>query len=122
MFIKDHPVFFVEKRSNWTITYDQEEALEGGCSFARQGGLIARQNLAIHVSRITCRAICTNLPSGGFYQDHRWSLKTNIWSMKYESVVPHKRRSKLCDLGKPDGEKICSYLDFIQREGGHSGP
>ena len=48
-------------------------APQGG-SFAPQGGLIARQILAIHVSRTTCLTISTNLPSGGFYQDHRWSL------------------------------------------------
>ena len=48
-------------------------ALQGG-SFAPQGGQIAQQNLAIHVSRTTCLTISTNLPSGWFYQDHRWSL------------------------------------------------
>ena len=39
-------------------------ASAGGSSFAQQGGLIARQNLAIHVSRTTCRAISTNLSLG----------------------------------------------------------
>ena len=44
-----------------------EEASAGGGSFARQG-LIARQNLAICVSRTTCHAISTNLSSGWFCQ------------------------------------------------------
>ena len=102
-FIKDHPVFCVGKRSNWTTKWDlwrnwttlwrkrttncwslqmssmksvsrHEEAWAGGGSFAPQGGLIARQNLAIRVSRTTCLAISTNLSSGWFYQDHMWSL------------------------------------------------
>ena len=51
-----------------------EEASAGGNSFARQGGVIAQQSLAIHVSRITGCAISTNSPSGWFYRDHRWSL------------------------------------------------
>ena len=51
-----------------------EEASVGGGSFKRQGGLIARHNLASCVSRTTCLAISTNLPSGWFYQDHRWFL------------------------------------------------
>ena len=54
-----------------------EEASGGGRSFARQGDLIAQQDLAIPVSRATCQAISTNLPSGWFYQDH----KTNQWSL-----------------------------------------
>ena len=58
-------------------------APQGG-SFAPQGGLIARQNLAIRVSRTTCLTIRTNLSSGWFYQDHRWSLIN-------ESVVLIKR-------------------------------
>ena len=120
LFIKDHPVFFLGKRSNWTTKWDlwrnwttlwrkrttncwsllmcgvksvsrHKEASAGGGSFAPQGGLIARQNLAIRVSRTSCLAISTNLPSGWFYQDHRWSLIN-------KSVVLHKRRSKLCDL------------------------
>ena len=41
----------------------RHEASAGGGSFARQGGLIAQQNLAICVSR----EICTILPSGWFY-------------------------------------------------------
>ena len=35
-----------------------EKASAGGGSFARQGGLIGQQNLAICVSRTTCCAIC----------------------------------------------------------------
>ena len=50
------------------------EASGGGSSFAQQGGWIVWQNLAICVTRTTCRAISTNLPSGWFYQDHRWFL------------------------------------------------
>ena len=102
-FIKDHPVLFVGKRSNWMTKRDlwrnlttlwrkrttncwsllmsgvksvsrHKEASAGGGSFAPQGGLIARQNLAICVSRTTFLAISPNLPSGWFYQDHRWSL------------------------------------------------
>ena len=64
------------------------EALAGGGYFARQGGLIARQNLDICVSKTTCCAISTNLPSGWFYQDHSWSLIN-----KY--VVLHQPRSEL---------------------------
>ena len=37
-----------------------EEASGGGGSFAQQSGIIARQNLAIRVSKTTCRAISTN--------------------------------------------------------------
>ena len=48
--------------------------LPQGGSFAPQGGLIARQNLAIRVIRTTCLTISTNLSSGLFYQEHRWSL------------------------------------------------
>ena len=33
-----------------------EKASGGGGSFAQQGGLIAQHNLAIRVSRTTCRA------------------------------------------------------------------
>ena len=44
-----------------------EEASAGSGPFLGQGGLIAQQNLA------NCD-ISTNLPSGWFYQDHRWSL------------------------------------------------
>ena len=102
-FIKDHPVFFVGKRSNFTTKWDlwrnwttlsrkrttncwsllmsgwksvsrHKEASEGGGSFAPQGGLIAQHNLAICINRTTCLAISTNLSSGWFYQDHRWSL------------------------------------------------
>ena len=51
-----------------------QEALASCGSFVPQGGLIARQNLAICVRRNTCLANSTNLPSGWFYQDHRWSL------------------------------------------------
>ena len=51
-----------------------QEASAGGGSFVPQGGLIARQNLAIRVSRTTCLAITTNFLSCWFYQDHRWSL------------------------------------------------
>ena len=51
-----------------------EEASSGGGSFAPQGSLTARQNLAVCVSRTTCLAISTNLSSGWFYQDHRWSV------------------------------------------------
>ena len=51
-----------------------EETSVGGGTFVPQGGLIARHNLAIRVRRTTCLAISTNLPSGWFYQDHRWSL------------------------------------------------
>ena len=36
-----------------------KEASAGGGSFAPQGGLIARQNFAIRVSRTTCLAIST---------------------------------------------------------------
>ena len=68
-----------------------KEASAGGGSFAPQGGLIARQNLAIRVSRTTCHAISTNLQSGWFYQDDRWSLLN-----KY--VVLYKQQSKLCDI------------------------
>ena len=39
----------------------QEGASAGGGSFAPQGGLIARQNLAIHITRTMCHAISTNL-------------------------------------------------------------
>ena len=42
--------------------------------FARQGGIIAQQNLAICVSGNTSLKISINLPSGWFYQDHRCSL------------------------------------------------
>ena len=102
-FIKDHPVFFVGKRFNWTTKWDlwrnwttlwrkrttnywslpmsgvksvsrHEDASAGGGSFAPQGGLTGRQNFAICVCRTTCLAISTNLPTGWFYQDHRWSL------------------------------------------------
>ena len=112
-FIKDHQIFVVGKPSNWTTKWDlllnlttfwrkrttiywsllmsgvksvsiHEEALASCGSFAPQGHLIAQQNLAIRVSRITCLAINTNLPSGWFYQDHRWSLIN-------ESVVLIKR-------------------------------
>ena len=41
-----------------------EEASAGNGSFAQQGGLIARQNLAICVSRTNSHAISTNLSSG----------------------------------------------------------
>ena len=41
-----------------------KEASACGGSFARQGGIIALYNLAICVSRTTCSAISTNLPSG----------------------------------------------------------
>ena len=41
-----------------------KEASVGGGSFARQGGLIARQNLAICVSKIICLVIGNNLSSG----------------------------------------------------------
>ena len=51
-----------------------EEASAGGGSFAPQGGPIERQNLAVHVSSTTCLAMRTNLSSGWFYQDRRWSL------------------------------------------------
>ena len=51
-----------------------EEASAGGGYFAPQCGLIAKQNLAICVSRTTCLAIITNLPSGVSYKDHGWSL------------------------------------------------
>ena len=51
-----------------------EETSENCGSFARQGNQIARQNVAIHVSKIICCANIINLPSGWFYQDHRWSL------------------------------------------------
>ena len=43
-------------------------------SFAGQGGLTAQHNFAICLSRDACLAISTNLLSGGFYEDHRWSL------------------------------------------------
>ena len=52
----------------------QEEASAGSGYFAQQDGLIAQHNLAIRVSRTTCCAISTNLPSGWFYQDHMWTL------------------------------------------------
>ena len=52
-----------------------EEASGGGGSFAQQGGIIALQNLPICINITTGRAFSTNLPSGWFYQDHRWSLK-----------------------------------------------
>ena len=51
-----------------------EEASAGGVSFAWQGGLTARQNLAICVGRTTFHAISNTMPSRWFYQDHRWSL------------------------------------------------
>ena len=38
-----------------------EEASAGGGSFAQQGGLIARQNLAICVSKTTCHATIVRL-------------------------------------------------------------
>ena len=51
-------------------------AIQQGCggSSAREGGIIAIQSLAIHVSRTTCRAISTNLTSGWFCHDHMWSI------------------------------------------------
>ena len=102
-FIKDNPLFVVGKRSNWTTKWDlwlnwttlwrkrttnyrsllmsgvksvsiNEKVLASGGSFAPKGRLIAQQNLTIRVSKTTCLAISTNLPSGWFYQDHRWSL------------------------------------------------
>ena len=102
-FIKDNPLFIVGKRSNWTTKWDlwlnwttlwrkrttnywsllksgvksvsiNEKILASGGSFAPQDRLIAQQNLTIRVSKTTCLAISTNLPSGWFYQDHRWSL------------------------------------------------
>ena len=51
-----------------------EEASAGVGCFARQSGLIAQQNLTSRVSRTTCLAIITNMPSGWFYQAHIWSL------------------------------------------------
>ena len=75
-----------------------EEASGGDGSFAQQGGLIARQNLATRVSRTTCRAISTNFPSGCFHQGHRWSLKTKSVVLIKRICGLHKRRSKLCDL------------------------
>ena len=62
-------------------------APQGG-SFVPQGGLIAQQNLAVRVSRTTCRAVSTNLSSEWFYQDHMWSLIHKL-------VVLHKQRSEL---------------------------
>ena len=103
-FMKDQPVCFVGKRSNWTTIWDfwrnwttmwrrkkntncwslvisgvksvsrHQEASAGGGSIAPQGGLIAQQILAICVSRTTCLAIGTNFPSRWLYQDHRCSL------------------------------------------------
>ena len=101
--IKDQPVFFVGNQSNWTTKWDlwcnwstlwrkrttncwsllmsgvksvsgHKEASAGGGSFAPQGGLIARQNFDIRVSRTTCLTISTNLSSEWFYQDPWWSL------------------------------------------------
>ena len=51
-----------------------EEASAGGGSFAPQGGLISWQNLVIHVSRTSWRAITNNLSSSWCYQYSRWSL------------------------------------------------
>ena len=72
-----------------------EEALEDDGSFARQGGLIARQNLATHVSRNACHASTTILPSGWFYQNQRLSLKNPAYGrhrisqpMRRETPIP----------------------------------
>ena len=110
LFIKDHPKFCFGKRSNWLSKWDllcnlttlwwkkttnwwsllmlcvksvskHEEASAGGGSFSRPGGLNAQQNLAICISRNTCHAIVTNFSSGWFYQNHRWSLINNFWSI-----------------------------------------
>ena len=52
------------------VSSHQEASASGG-SFAPQGGLIARHNLAFCVSRPTCLSISTNLSSGWFYQDNK---------------------------------------------------
>ena len=122
LFIKDCPVFFVGNWSNWTTKWDlwhnwttlcrkeltTAKAMSGVKSVSRhkkapQGGLIARQNLAICVSRTTCLAISTNLSSGWFYNYHRGSLinkdlvlltqicgptKTTVWIMRL-SILPY---------------------------------
>ena len=75
-----------------------QEALASCGSFAPQGGLIARQNLAICVRRNTCIAISTNLPSGWFYQDHRWSLINESVVIIKPIFGPSKKWSQLCDL------------------------
>ena len=64
------------------------EASSGGGSFAQQGGLIAQQNLAICVSRTTCLAISTYLPSGWFYQDHGGSLIKESVDLIKQICVP----------------------------------
>ena len=56
-----------------------EEALGGGGSFARKGGQVALQNLAICVSRTTCPAISTYLVSEWFYHNHR-AMKDSLRS------------------------------------------
>ena len=60
------------KPPNVCEVYTQTQGgLAGGGSFAPHSGPIARQSLAMCVSRTTCLAISTNLSSGWFYQDHR---------------------------------------------------
>ena len=66
--------------------------------FVKQGGLIVRQNLPIRVSRTTCCAISTKLPSGWFYQDHRGSFINKAVVLINKSGVLHKQWSELCDF------------------------
>ena len=50
---------------------ENKVASAGGGYFEQQGSLIAQHNLAICVSRSTCWALSTNLPSLWFHQDQK---------------------------------------------------
>ena len=75
------------------------EASAGGGSFAGQGGLIARQNLAICVSRTTRHSIITNLPSGWFYQDYMCSLINESVVLIKQIYGPKKTTVQIVRLG-----------------------
>ena len=67
-----------------SVSRYQEASARGG-SFARQGGLIAQQNLVICFNRITCHAIATRV------------VRPRPQGVLNKSVVLHKQQSELCD-------------------------
>ena len=112
LFVKDHPVFFVGKRSNWTTKWDlwrnwttlwrrrttncsrHEEASPGGGSFAPQDGslapqgcLFAPQGVLIAAQNLTiCVSRTTCLPISTNLLSG-WFYQDHRWCLINKSVV-----------------------------------
>ena len=115
-FIKDHPVFFVGKRSNWTTKWDfwrnwttlsrkrttncwsllmsggksvsrHKEASAGGGSFAPQGGSFAPQGGLIARQNLAIRVSRTTCLAISTNSSSGWFYQDHRWSLINEYVV-----------------------------------